>query len=65
MELTSRMKMTSFQTFWIQVQNNKPLDESRKTCQTSGIKMAFYSFCFNQPTLTMFLRQLANRCSTI
>ncbi|MFS8029847.1 hypothetical protein Hanom_Chr17g01527091 [Helianthus anomalus] len=35
MELTSRMKMARFQTFWIQMQKNKPLDESRKTGQTS------------------------------
>ncbi|MFS7967349.1 hypothetical protein Hanom_Chr09g00784781 [Helianthus anomalus] len=37
------MKMARFQIFWIQMQKNKPLDESRKTGQTSGIKMAFYS----------------------
>ncbi|MFS8010705.1 hypothetical protein Hanom_Chr14g01300151 [Helianthus anomalus] len=43
MELTSRMKMARFQTFWIQMQKNKPLDENRKTSQTSGTKMAFYS----------------------
>ncbi|MFS8010346.1 hypothetical protein Hanom_Chr14g01295951 [Helianthus anomalus] len=41
MDLTSRMKMTRFQTFWIQVRKNKPLDESRKTSQTSGTKMTF------------------------
>ncbi|MFS8021527.1 hypothetical protein Hanom_Chr16g01428421 [Helianthus anomalus] len=46
MELTSRMKMTRFQTFWIQMRKNKSLDESRKTCQTSGTKMTFYSFFF-------------------
>ncbi|MFS7940343.1 hypothetical protein Hanom_Chr05g00463311 [Helianthus anomalus] len=28
MELTSRMKMARFQTFWIQVKKNKPLNES-------------------------------------
>ncbi|MFS7983677.1 hypothetical protein Hanom_Chr11g00977341 [Helianthus anomalus] len=33
MELTSRIKMTRFQTFWIQMQKNKPLDESRKNSQ--------------------------------
>ncbi|MFS7943500.1 hypothetical protein Hanom_Chr06g00500981 [Helianthus anomalus] len=44
MELTSLMKMTRFQTFWIQMRKNKPLNESRKTGQTSGTKMAFYSF---------------------
>ncbi|MFS7901639.1 hypothetical protein Hanom_Chr01g00002051 [Helianthus anomalus] len=43
MKLTSRMKMARFQTFWIQMQKNKPLDESRKTGQTSRTKMAFYS----------------------
>ncbi|KAJ0845792.1 hypothetical protein HanRHA438_Chr15g0717621 [Helianthus annuus] len=46
MELTSRMKMARFQTFWIQVRKNKPLDENRKSGQTSGTKMAFYSFFF-------------------
>ncbi|MFS7890450.1 hypothetical protein Hanom_Chr11g00974021 [Helianthus anomalus] len=35
--------MARFQTFWIQMRKNKPLDESRKTGQTSGTKMAFYS----------------------
>ncbi|MFS7916104.1 hypothetical protein Hanom_Chr02g00173201 [Helianthus anomalus] len=43
MELTSRMTMTRFQTFWIQMRKNKPLDENRKTGQTSRTKMAFYS----------------------
>ncbi|MFS7906073.1 hypothetical protein Hanom_Chr01g00055071 [Helianthus anomalus] len=43
MELRSRMKMATFQTFWIQMRKNKPLDESRKTGQTSGTKMTFYS----------------------
>ncbi|MFS7974428.1 hypothetical protein Hanom_Chr09g00868631 [Helianthus anomalus] len=43
MELTGRMKMARFQTFWIQMRKNKPLNESRKTGQTSGTKMAFYS----------------------
>ncbi|MFS7950544.1 hypothetical protein Hanom_Chr07g00584481 [Helianthus anomalus] len=37
------MKMASFQTFWIQMQKNKPSDENRKSGQTSGTKMAFYS----------------------
>ncbi|MFS8028525.1 hypothetical protein Hanom_Chr16g01511621 [Helianthus anomalus] len=36
-------KMTRFKTFWIQMRNNKPLDEIRKSSQTSGTKMAFYS----------------------
>ncbi|MFS7907465.1 hypothetical protein Hanom_Chr01g00071661 [Helianthus anomalus] len=43
MELTSRIKMVRFQTFWIQMRKNKPLDKSRKTGQTLGTKMAFYS----------------------
>ncbi|MFS7989652.1 hypothetical protein Hanom_Chr11g01049411 [Helianthus anomalus] len=46
MELTSHMKMTRFQTFWIQMRKNKPLDEIRKTGQTSGTKTAFYSSVF-------------------
>ncbi|MFS8029241.1 hypothetical protein Hanom_Chr16g01520051 [Helianthus anomalus] len=46
MELRSRMKMARFQTFWIQMRKNKPLDESHKTSQTSGTKMTFYS-CYN------------------
>ncbi|MFS7950446.1 hypothetical protein Hanom_Chr07g00583291 [Helianthus anomalus] len=33
--------MARFQTFWIQMRKNKHLDESRKTDQTSGTKMAF------------------------
>ncbi|MFS8034955.1 hypothetical protein Hanom_Chr17g01587301 [Helianthus anomalus] len=37
------MKMARFQTFWIQMRKNKPLDVSRKTGQTSGTKVAFYS----------------------
>ncbi|MFS7908859.1 hypothetical protein Hanom_Chr01g00088011 [Helianthus anomalus] len=32
-----------FQSFRIQMRKNKPLDESRKTGQTLGTKMAFYS----------------------
>ncbi|MFS7916171.1 hypothetical protein Hanom_Chr02g00173981 [Helianthus anomalus] len=43
MELTRRMKMARFQTFWIRMRKNKPLDESRKTGQTSGTKIALYS----------------------
>ncbi|MFS8015498.1 hypothetical protein Hanom_Chr15g01357361 [Helianthus anomalus] len=43
MELTSWMKMARFQTFWIQMQKYKPLDESCKSSQNSGTKMAFYS----------------------
>ncbi|MFS7914006.1 hypothetical protein Hanom_Chr02g00148361 [Helianthus anomalus] len=41
------MKMARFKTFWIQMQKNKPLDEIRKTSQTSGKKMAFYSIKYN------------------
>ncbi|MFS7973496.1 hypothetical protein Hanom_Chr09g00857181 [Helianthus anomalus] len=33
------MKLTRFQTFWIQMRNNKPVDEGRKTGQTSGTKL--------------------------
>ncbi|MFS7951645.1 hypothetical protein Hanom_Chr07g00597551 [Helianthus anomalus] len=43
MELTSQMKMARFHTFWIYMRKNKPLDESRKTDQTSRTKMAFYT----------------------
>ncbi|MFS7979969.1 hypothetical protein Hanom_Chr10g00933911 [Helianthus anomalus] len=43
MELTSQMKLARFHTFLIQMRKNKPLDECRKTCQTSGTKMVFYS----------------------
>ncbi|MFS8009943.1 hypothetical protein Hanom_Chr14g01291231 [Helianthus anomalus] len=44
MELTSWMKMARFQTFWMQMVKNKPLDESRKSSPTSGTKMTFYLF---------------------
>ncbi|MFS7960921.1 hypothetical protein Hanom_Chr08g00708691 [Helianthus anomalus] len=37
------MKMTRFQTFWMQMRKNKPLDESCKTGQTLWTKMTFYS----------------------
>ncbi|MFS7915201.1 hypothetical protein Hanom_Chr02g00162531 [Helianthus anomalus] len=46
MELTSQMKMARIQAFWIQMRKNKPLDESRKTSQTGGTKMVFYSVVF-------------------
>ncbi|MFS7992913.1 putative nucleoporin, nucleoporin, nucleoporin, subdomain 2 [Helianthus anomalus] len=36
-------EMARFQTFWIQMWKNKPLDDSRKTGAASGTKMAFYS----------------------
>ncbi|MFS8029841.1 hypothetical protein Hanom_Chr17g01527021 [Helianthus anomalus] len=42
MDLTSQM-MARFQTFWIQMRKNKPLDESSKIDQTSGTEMAYYS----------------------
>ncbi|MFS8014937.1 hypothetical protein Hanom_Chr15g01350521 [Helianthus anomalus] len=51
MDLTCQVKMARFQTFWIQMRINKPMDESRKTGQTSGTKIAFYSkkiMCFEQ-----------------
>ncbi|MFS8015411.1 hypothetical protein Hanom_Chr15g01356121 [Helianthus anomalus] len=44
MELMSRMKMARFQTFWVQMQKNKPLDESRKTGQTSRTKIEKWHF---------------------
>ncbi|MFS7939804.1 hypothetical protein Hanom_Chr05g00456291 [Helianthus anomalus] len=37
------MKIARFQTFWIQMRENKQLDESRKSSQTSWTKMTFYS----------------------
>ncbi|MFS8004980.1 hypothetical protein Hanom_Chr13g01232141 [Helianthus anomalus] len=42
MEFTRRMKMARFKHFGSRCEK-KTLDESRKTCQTSGTKMAFYS----------------------
>ncbi|MFS7914761.1 hypothetical protein Hanom_Chr02g00157341 [Helianthus anomalus] len=59
MELTSWMKMVRFQTFWIQTRKNKPLDEIRKTDQSSGTKMAFYShileiICIDKKRLNNF-----------
>ncbi|MFS7895928.1 hypothetical protein Hanom_Chr00s003723g01715401 [Helianthus anomalus] len=44
MELTSQIKMAKFKTFRIQMRKNKPLDEYRKSGQTSRTKMAFYPF---------------------
>ncbi|MFS7949680.1 hypothetical protein Hanom_Chr06g00574431 [Helianthus anomalus] len=43
MDLTSRIKMARFQIFQIQMRKNKPSNVSRKSGQTSGTKMAFYS----------------------
>ncbi|MFS7940301.1 hypothetical protein Hanom_Chr05g00462831 [Helianthus anomalus] len=37
------IKMIRFQTFWIRMRKNKPLDESRKTGKTSETEMTFYS----------------------
>ncbi|MFS7907379.1 hypothetical protein Hanom_Chr01g00070681 [Helianthus anomalus] len=34
-------RLARFQTFWIQMRKNKPLNESRKTGQTSGTKWHF------------------------
>ncbi|MFS7897208.1 hypothetical protein Hanom_Chr00s007317g01737581 [Helianthus anomalus] len=53
MELTSQKKMARFQTFWIQIRKNKPLDESRKTGQISGTKMTFYSKINKQHVTSM------------
>ncbi|MFS7960608.1 hypothetical protein Hanom_Chr08g00705071 [Helianthus anomalus] len=69
MELTSRMKITRFQTFWIQMRKNKPLDESCKTGQTSpqdenGILLCIYLCLFlfqNIPLLSFFLWQHAKQ----
>ncbi|MFS7998400.1 hypothetical protein Hanom_Chr12g01153391 [Helianthus anomalus] len=46
MELTRWMKIAKFQTFWIQMRKNKPLDDCHKTGQTSRTKMAFYSLLY-------------------
>ncbi|MFS7985989.1 hypothetical protein Hanom_Chr11g01005181 [Helianthus anomalus] len=32
------MKIARFQTFWIRMRKTNPLDESRKSVQTSGTK---------------------------
>ncbi|MFS7940279.1 hypothetical protein Hanom_Chr05g00462591 [Helianthus anomalus] len=53
MRLRSRMKMARFQTFWIQMRKNKPLDESRKTSQPQGRKWHFTYFFFF-PEMTCF-----------
>ncbi|MFS7920996.1 hypothetical protein Hanom_Chr03g00231411 [Helianthus anomalus] len=42
-KMTSRMNVARFQTFWIQMRKNKPLNESRKTSQTSGTKMTYFT----------------------
>ncbi|MFS7922115.1 hypothetical protein Hanom_Chr03g00244951 [Helianthus anomalus] len=40
---TTRNSNVRNKGIWIQMRKNKPLDESRKSGQTSGTKMAFYS----------------------
>ncbi|MFS7928069.1 hypothetical protein Hanom_Chr04g00316561 [Helianthus anomalus] len=55
LELASRMKMARFQTLWIQMRKNKPLDKSSKTGQTLGTKMAFYSKQNDQKVSTYFI----------
>ncbi|MFS7980839.1 hypothetical protein Hanom_Chr10g00943901 [Helianthus anomalus] len=57
MELASRMKMARFQTFWIRMRKNNPLDKSCKTSQTSGTKMAFYSLKYNKNLNSLNLPQ--------
>ncbi|MFS7933733.1 hypothetical protein Hanom_Chr04g00383281 [Helianthus anomalus] len=52
-----RMKMTRFQIFWIQMRKNKPLDETRKSGQTSWTKLAFYSLV---NLLTICSREISN-----
>ncbi|MFS7921888.1 hypothetical protein Hanom_Chr03g00242221 [Helianthus anomalus] len=59
MELTIWMKMSKIQIIWIQMRNNKPLGESRKTGQTSGTKIAFYSF--NKSVTLLVCSLLLNR----
>ncbi|MFS7913820.1 hypothetical protein Hanom_Chr02g00146211 [Helianthus anomalus] len=48
MELMSWMKIARFQTFWIKMRKNKPLDKGRKTGQISRTKTTFCSIfiCF-------------------
>ncbi|MFS7965498.1 hypothetical protein Hanom_Chr09g00763001 [Helianthus anomalus] len=61
-KLTSQVKMARFQTFWIQMRKNKPFDKSRKTEQTSGTKMVFYSYYyfFKQKNFKSNLKYLHN-----
>ncbi|MFS7989543.1 hypothetical protein Hanom_Chr11g01048171 [Helianthus anomalus] len=61
MELRSRMKTTRFHTFWIHMRKNKPLDESRKTSQTSGTKMTFYTL-YHQTSFLHFAISSGNKC---
>ncbi|MFS7916083.1 hypothetical protein Hanom_Chr02g00172951 [Helianthus anomalus] len=66
MELTSRMKMRRFQTFWIQMRKNKPLDENRKSGQTSWTKMKFYSknLLIKHVTHNIFPRCYKAKCAS-
>ncbi|MFS8017001.1 hypothetical protein Hanom_Chr15g01375121 [Helianthus anomalus] len=43
MGLTSWMKIARLQTFWIQMRKTNLWTKVRKSGQTSGTKMAFYS----------------------
>ncbi|MFS7921051.1 hypothetical protein Hanom_Chr03g00232091 [Helianthus anomalus] len=61
MELTSRIEMTRFQTFWIRIRKNKPLDESRKTAQTSGTK---WHFTLKFSMKTKYLKKSAQTAKT-
>ncbi|MFS7994747.1 hypothetical protein Hanom_Chr12g01109711 [Helianthus anomalus] len=55
MELTSRVNMARFQTFWIQMRKTKYLDESRKTGQTSRTKIAFYALFCSEKLITILV----------
>ncbi|MFS7921067.1 hypothetical protein Hanom_Chr03g00232321 [Helianthus anomalus] len=46
--------MARFQTFWIRMWKNKPLDESRKTNQTLWTKMTLYSKFFEFVYVCLF-----------
>ncbi|MFS7985773.1 hypothetical protein Hanom_Chr11g01002551 [Helianthus anomalus] len=61
MELTSPMKMARFQTFWIQMRKNKPLDESRKSGKTSRTKMTFYSKIYFTIIIILSLKKQFSR----
>ncbi|MFS7894577.1 hypothetical protein Hanom_Chr14g01330671 [Helianthus anomalus] len=65
MELTSQMKMARFQTFWIKMRENKPLDESRKSGQTSGMKMAFYSSFIERNQIIFEIMKILQSCWTL
>ncbi|MFS7933111.1 hypothetical protein Hanom_Chr04g00375921 [Helianthus anomalus] len=55
MKLTSLMKLARFRTFWIKIRKNKHLDESRKTSETLGMKMTFYSCIFKLTVIALAL----------